>query len=134
MKHLKSSSSDLRRLFEQAITIREIAEPLVSFDSDRDAEAIRVFMDARNFDVVGLREGGRVVGYVRRKDLKQGPVQGCLTPFRDGEVLAESEPLSAAIQALTVRSELFITVLGQVGGIVTKGDLQKAPVRVGCLG
>jgi hypothetical protein len=134
VKHLKSSSSDLRRLFERAITIREIAEPLVSFDTDRNAEAIRAYMEARNFDVVGLRNGGRLAGYVRRKGLKQGPVQGCLTRFREGEVLTESEPLSAAIQALQDRNELFITVLGQVGGIVTKGDLQKTPVRLWLFG
>lgn len=134
MKQLKSSSGDLRRLFERAITIREIAEPVVSFDTDRNAEAIRGFMEARNFDVVGLREGGSVAGYVRCKDLKQGPVQDCFARFREGEVLAESEPLSAGIQALRDRNELFITVLSQVGGIVTKGDLQKAPVRLWLFG
>lgn len=134
MKHLKSSSSDLRRLFERAVTIREIAEPLVSFDTDRDGKTIGAFMDARNFDVVGLREGGRLAGYVRRKDLKEGPAQGCLTRFREGQVLAESAPLSSAIQALRDRNELFITVLDQVGGIVTKGDLQKAPVRLWLFG
>jgi hypothetical protein len=134
MKHLKASPGDLRRLFERAITIREIAEPLVSFDTDRNAEAIRAFMEAQNFDVVGLRESGRLVGYVCRNDLKQGPVQGCLTRFQEGEVLAESEPLSSAIQGLRHRSELFITVLGQVGGIVTKGDLQKVPVRLWLFG
>jgi hypothetical protein len=134
VKHLKSSSSDLRCIFQRAITIHEIAEPLVSFDTDRNGETIRAFMEARNFDVVGLREDGRLAGYVRRTDLKDGPVQGCLTRFRKGEVLAESEPLSAAIQALRDRSELFISVLGQVGGIVTKGDLQKVPVRLWLFG
>ena len=38
MKHLKSTSSDLRRLFERAISVREVAQPLVSFDTDRDPE------------------------------------------------------------------------------------------------
>ena len=71
---------------------------------------------------------------MRRKDLKEGPVQDCLARFRESEVLAESEPLSAGIQALRDRNELFITVLGQVGGIVTKGDLQKAPVRLWLFG
>lgn len=134
MKQLKSTSSDLRRLFERAICIREIAEPLVSFDVDRDTETIRVFMEARNFDVVGLREDGRLAGYVRRKDLKSGPVRECLIRFTKEDALAESEPLLAAVQALRERSELFITVLGQIGGIVTKGDLQKAPVRLWLFG
>jgi hypothetical protein len=134
MKYLKSSSSDLRRLFERAITIREIAEPLVSFDTDSDTESVRAFMDARNFDVVGLREGGRLVGYVRRNDLTHGSVAGCLTRFQAGEVLTERKPLSAAVQALRNQSQLFIRVRGKVGRIVTKGDLQKIPVRLWLFG
>jgi len=55
MKHLRSTSSDLRRLFDHSISVREIAEPLASFDADRDAASIRGFMEARNFDVVGVR-------------------------------------------------------------------------------
>ena len=33
MKQLKSSLGDLRRLFARTITLRDIAEPLVSFDA-----------------------------------------------------------------------------------------------------
>jgi hypothetical protein len=134
MKHLKSTSSDLRRLFERAISIREIAEPLSSFDINRDADSVRGVMEARNFDVVGLRDDGRLVGYVRRKDLAAGAVRDQLIHFGEGDTLSESEPLLAAIQALRDRSELFIAILGQVGGIVTKGDLQKTPVRMWLFG
>jgi hypothetical protein len=134
VKHFKSSSGDLRRLFERAITIREIAEPLVSFDTDHAAEAIRACMEERNFDVVGLRQGGRVVGYLRRNDLTHGSVTDCLTRFQAGEMLAEHEPLSAAVQALRNQTQLFITVRGKVGRIVTKGDLQKIPVRLWLFG
>jgi len=134
MKHLKSTSTDLRRLFERTISVREIAEPLLSFDADRDTQPIRAFMEARNFDVVGVREDGRMVGYVRRKDLKAGPVRDCLNRFTDRDALPESDSLLTAVQALSERSELFITVMGQVGAIVTKGDLQKAPVRLWLFG
>src|SRR5215203_5499603 len=51
VKHLKSKSSDLRRLFQRSITVREITEPLVSFDADRDSASILSFLEARNFDV-----------------------------------------------------------------------------------
>jgi hypothetical protein len=135
VKHLKSKSSDLRRLFERAICVREIAEPLVSFDADRDAAATEAFMDSRNFDVVGVRENGQVVGYVRRNNLKPGRIRDCLVRFGNGEnPITESDPLVSAIQALRNRSELFVTVLGHVGAIVTKGDLQKAPVRLWLFG
>ncbi len=134
MKHHKSTSKDLRQLFERAICIREIAEPLVSFDLDRDAGPILALMADRNFDVVGIREDGRMIGYVRRKDLESGSVRQSLIRFRKDDALAEYEPLLAAMQALRQRNELFITLLGQIGAIVTKGDLQKTPVRLWLFG
>jgi len=123
LKHLRSSSGDLHRLFERAITIREIAEPLASFDIDRDAKAIAEFMDRRNYDVVGLREEGKIIGYLRRQHLNNNPTRNCLIPFVEGDALSEGEPLLSAVRALRNRNEVFVTVLGQVGGIVTKGDL-----------
>jgi hypothetical protein len=134
MKHLKSTSSDLRSLFDRAVSVREVAEPLASFDSDRESESVKFFMDARNFDVVGVRAEGLVIGYVRRADLKPGLLGDSLCRFRDSEVMGESESLLGAIQALQVHSELFINVRGQVGAIVTKGDLQKAPFRLWLFG
>jgi len=103
MKHLRSTSSDLRRLFDHSISVREIAEPLASFDADRDAASIRGFMEARNFDVVGVRENGIVVGYVRRTDLNQGLACDHLRPFLDGDFMPDSESLVSAIQALKER-------------------------------
>lgn len=40
----------------------------------------------------------------------------------------------AAFAALRERRHVFINVLGQVGGIITLGDLQKAPVRMWLFG
>lgn len=134
LKHLKSTSVELRRLFERAIAIREIAEPFRSFDADRDVAPIRTFMDDRNFDVVGIREEGRLTGYVHRQNLSGGPARNYVISFRTEDTLSENEPLLSAIEALRSRPHLFITVLGEVGGIVTKGDLQKAPVRLWLFG
>jgi len=58
VKHIRSSLGDLRTLFVRTITVRDIAEPLVSFDSDHDAPSVRAFMEQRDFDVVGVRDCG----------------------------------------------------------------------------
>jgi CBS domain-containing protein len=134
VKHLKSKSSDLRRLFQRSITVREITEPLVSFDADRDSASILSFLEARNFDVAGVRDAGQVIGFVRREDLRSSPTQSCIQPFSPPDVLAESDSLLEAMDGLTRRRELFVSVLGQVGGIITKGDLQKTPVRLWLFG
>lgn len=134
MKHLKSKSSDLRRLFQRSITVREITEPLISFDADRDSASILRFLEARNFDVAGVREAGQMIGFVRREDLCSTRTLNCIRPFPQSDILSENDSLLEAMEGLTRHRELFVSVLGQVGGIITKGDLQKTPVRLWLFG
>jgi hypothetical protein len=54
----------LRRVFQQAFVVHDIAESLVSFDDNAPAEQIRAFMESRRFEVVGVRRNGCVEGYV----------------------------------------------------------------------
>lgn len=134
MKQLKSSLGDLRRLFVRTITLRDIAEPLVSFDARSSAAEVRAFMEEREFDVVGVRDHGLVTGYVARAALAAGEIAEHRRAFAPTEVLSDSEPLLAAFAALREQRHFFVTVLGHVGGIVTRGDLQKAPVRLWLFG
>ncbi|MFO1488238.1 MAG: hypothetical protein U1F65_07160 [Verrucomicrobiota bacterium] len=134
MKQLKSSVSDLRALFARTVALRDIAEPLASFDSHSAAADVRAFMEAQGYDVLGLRERGVVTGYVLRIELADGAAGQYRRTFSPGDVLPDSEPLVAAFAALREKRHVFITVFGHVGGIVTRGDLQKAPVRLWLFG
>lgn len=134
MKQLKSSLSDLQRLFARTITLRDIAEPLSSFDVGQPAAEVRAFMADRGYDAVGVRRHGVVTGFVRCSELGPGTVGDYREAFSAANVLPDSEPLLAAFAALRERRHVFITVLGQVGGIITRGDLQKAPVRLWLFG
>lgn len=134
MKQLKSSVGDLRQLFARTLVLRDLAEPLASFDHDRPAAEVRAFMEARGYDVVGLREAGVVTGYVARAELAAGAAEQYRRPFEACDVLPDSEPLLAAFAALRERRHIFITLFGHVGGIVTRGDLQKPPVRLWLFG
>jgi predicted transcriptional regulator len=134
VKHLKSSLSDLRRLFERTVTIRDIAEPLVSFDSDHEASAVRRFMSDHSFDIVGIREHGHVRGYVVRTELSSGRLSDHIRDFSAVEVVADTEPLTSAFTVLRERKQVFVTMLGRVGAVVARADLQKAPVRMWLFG
>jgi hypothetical protein len=64
LKHLKSSSQNLRKIFERNITVKEIAEPFASFDIEHPADRVQSFMDEKDYDVVGVMENGVIAGYV----------------------------------------------------------------------
>ena len=121
-------------MFVRTITLRDLAEPLVSFDHTQPAAEVRAFMERREFDVVGVREHGVVAGYVRRDELADGTAGAHLRPFAPGEVWPDNEPLLTAFAALREQRHIFINVLGHVGGIVSRGDLQKTPVRLWLFG
>jgi hypothetical protein len=134
MKHLKSSLRDLRRLFDHELTVRHIAEPFVTFDGPRPAADIRAFMQARDFDVVGVRHDGRVIGFVQRQELEVGAIDDHLLRFDESGVLDESAPLLEVLERLVASPRVFVRVMGEIGAIVTKGDLQKTPVRLWLFG
>lgn len=134
MKHLKSSGHDLRTLFSNRITARDVAEALVSFDAEQPVGLVAHFMEQRDFDAVGVRQHGSVTGYVLREGLGGGTVADNMVIFgqapNDGLILSDTTPLLDVLQALAATPRAFVSILGQVGGIVTRGDLQKAPVRM----
>ncbi len=45
----------LRRVFQQAFIVHDIAESLVSFDGSGSAEEVRSFMQSNRFELVGVR-------------------------------------------------------------------------------
>ena len=123
----------LTRVFRQTFVVHDIAEPLISFDDRTPAETIVDFMDSRQLKVVGIRKDGLVFGHVCRTDLERvGSVD--VTRMEDRQIVPDSLPLQELILRLRDRSHVFVSVFGTVGGIVTRSDLQKPPVRMWLFG
>ena len=120
----------MRRLFNEAIPASSIAEPLVSFDDTCSGTTVGEFMRTRGFDVVGVRSSGLTVGYVDQSEVGEGALAGYLHGFEDDDCLPDRTSLLAAFQVVRQRDRAFVTYLGHVAGIITRGDLQKAPVRM----
>lgn len=134
MKHLKSSFQDLHRIFEQSITVHDIAEPLASFDHDHPSDIALEFMETKGFDVIGVRRDGAVRGYALKEDLGSGTIGSHLCELGEEVVLQESAPMLRALEALATRRWMLVRSFGNPGGIVTRGDLQKAPMRMWLFG
>ena len=124
----------LRRVFQQAFLVRDVAEPLVSFDESASAEETKRFMEEERFHIVGIRTDGRVTGYVNAEDLTSGNCVDHAKPFEPGRVIPDSTPLRELVLHLRDHPRLFVAVFGRVGGIVTRTDLRKPPVRMWLFG
>ena len=135
MKHLKSSLADMRTLFTRSVTARHLAEPLVSFDATSDAMVTHSFMERRDFDVVGVRVDGTTLGYVRRDELQGGTLERFRHAFDETrDIVLEHDTLTTVLERLVEQPIVYVRMMGQVSGIITKGDLQKAPVRMWLFG
>ena len=134
MKQLKSSHQDLREFTLKRITAQYIAESLTSFDTAADALTTQEVLEQHSFDVAGARENGQVIGYINRSDLSGGTVGDHRVDFTQDDVLAASTPLVDVLKQIRGSERAFVEVLGHVGGIITRGDLQKMPVRLWLFG
>ncbi len=125
-----ASALHLRQLFLEGFSVMDIAEPLVSFDAATPAAEVQAVLAERDFDLVGVRRAGLVDGYARRKDLLAGVCGDHARPFTEDDLVADGEPLVAAIRSLAINQRCFVTVLGRAGAIITLHDLEKPAVRM----
>ncbi|MFB2922181.1 MULTISPECIES: CBS domain-containing protein [Aerosakkonema] len=130
MKQLKSTSADLRSLFEDSITVKYVAEPLKSVLATQSAPVVRQWMESLNFDVLGVEDNGIICGYIDRQSLADGLCGDYQRIFHPSELIAASTPLIELLRILRYKTKVFVLDRDRVSGIVTRGDLQKAPVRM----
>ncbi len=129
-----STLQSLRKVFLQAFVVHDIAEPLVSFDDWTDVDKVREVMEAQRLEVVGVRQAGRVKGYLERKQLGTGTCGRYVQPFDERQVILDSSTLAELVPRLKEQRRLFVSILGRVGAIVSRSDLQKPPVRMWLFG
>lgn len=131
---MSSTRHGLQRTFREGFTAEDVAEALVSYDFDQPAAAIQALMQARNFDVAGVRFAGVVAGWVERSALGGGACQDHAHDIEAEVVIDARAPLAEVLDRLDERPFLLVTAFDAVGGIVTRADLQKAPVRMWLFG
>lgn len=125
----------LERVFGEAFVASDIAEALLSFDEGAEARHVLPVLRALRQPIAGVRERGRVAGYVRLEDLGGStPLALLARDFEEADVVLGRARLADAVRQLGGREWLAVTAFGQVGGIVTWADLQKPAVRMWLFG
>jgi hypothetical protein len=124
----------MQHLLNEGITAKDIAEPLLSFDDEKDAIAARNFMRRRRLRLIGIRKGGCVAGYAFSKDIKEGRLGDHLRPFQEDNVVLSDSSLAEVIGVLDRTDPCFVSILGRPGAVITRSDIQKPPVRMWLFG
>jgi len=88
-------------------------------------------MEERDFDVLPLGdEEGTITGYVERESLGNRHCADYKRSFFPSEVVTDSTPLEALFKILWDSPRVFVLENNSITGIITRADLQKAPVRI----
>lgn len=134
MHRLSSYSRSLQEVFEGSVTVRYIASSLASFDTERTAGKIQKWLIRKDYDQVGVRRDGLVVGYALARELTSGALGDHVRDFSDAQLLPIDTPMLEALQLVRNHRRVFITVLGAPHGIITPGDVVKPPVLLWLFG
>jgi hypothetical protein len=122
------------RLFATGFTSEDVAEPLRSFDADADGEAVARVLAEHEAEVAGVREAGRVTGFVETASLISGRLGDQARRFARDQIVHDTSPLPVVVEVLTRRDHCFVEVLGDVGAVVRRADMQKPIVRTWLFG
>lgn len=125
----------LRRALSTAFSARDLAEPLVPLEASMPAALARAVLEERRCAVAGVTSTGRWQGWLQVEDLVEGETCGeACRPFDERPILGEAAPLREVLLALGRSEPLFVSLLGQAAAVITRADLQKAPMRMWLFG
>jgi hypothetical protein len=122
------------RVFATAFVAREIAQPLRSFDEEGPVRRLLESIERHALEVVGVRRDGVCVGYVCPVTRGTGDTAQRARAFAPAQVLAADAPLWEVIRVLTRYDFCFVTAMGDVAGVITRGDMQQPVVRMWLFG
>jgi len=127
-----------KRMFMETFTAKDIAESLLSFDSDTPCERALRDMKNQRCEVASVRISGSVQGYIRVPELTEmSAAAECadhIRHFTVDQVVNGSSPLVDVIHVLTRHEYCFVMVLGNVAGVIGRDDINKPMVRMWLFG
>ena len=131
MQSLKLDSADLRKIFKNSITVKDISSRFIYQNGDKTVKFIKNILITNDYDVMGIQSGDST-GYVIINDLISinGKISKYIKHFEPSDLISETTPLIDIFQLLKEKERIFVLSKNKIDRIVTRSDLQKAPVRM----
>ncbi len=113
---------------------RDIAESLLSFDSE---SSVKKATDAFNYhrqSIASVRINGKIQGYLKKEGLKGEVCGDSMCHYTVDQVIKGTDSLRDVIHVLTRHDYCFVSILGEVSGVITRDDINKPQVRMWLFG
>lgn len=130
MRQLTSTVDDLQRIFTQDLTVLHIAEHFQAIKAEAPSSDALDLMHEHGFDVYGVEEGEQIIGFILSGAPARGTCAETASSFQLDDVVAETTPLLDIIRLLHKKERLYVLSKNRIEYIVTRADLQKAPIRM----
>jgi len=91
-------------------------------------------MSRHGQEVASVRIKGTVQGYVRLTGLDAAACADCLRHFTSDQVITGEATFSDVVHVLTRHDFCFVTMLGEVIGVICRNDINKPMVRMWLFG
>ena len=128
------SDVNFKNKFQQLFTARDIAESLLSFDSDTPVDKARKAFNYHKQGVASIRINGRVQGYIIQQTLKGEVCGDSMRHYTVDQVIKGTASLSDVIHVLTRHDYCFVNIFGEVTAVICREDINKPQVRMWLFG
>jgi len=123
-----------KRMFMDLFMAQDIAEGLLSFDMHSTCSQVRKTLERQRRPVASVRVNGAVQGYIRLADLADGECADCFRHFTADQIVQGSSTFADVIHVLTRHDYCFVKLLDNVGGVISRDDINKPMVRMWLFG
>ncbi|WP_066304095.1 hypothetical protein [Bacillus sp. FJAT-29814] len=126
-----SGYEKLRHIYENNLTVELLAENLTTCNVDDQARDVKNTMSQKDYDIFGVRDKDRVIGFVKRDDLNSDQkIENFVRKFSADDLISDSTSLIDLLDIFQDKEFIFILERNSVSKIVTVADLQKQPIRM----
>lgn len=128
------SDEYFRNKYLDLFSARDIAESLLSFDSETPVEKAANAFNYHKQSVASIRISGKIQGYLKRDGIKGEVCGDSMCHYTVDQVIRGTDSLSDVIHVLTRHDYCFVSILGEVSGVITRDDINKPQVRMWLFG
>lgn len=124
-----------KRQYNDLFMAKDIASPLLSFDAKMSAVEVKESLTRRDCRIATVRVDGDVTGFVVKDRLGlEGNIGRYRRSFSTDQVITGDSGFADVIYVLTRHSLCFLSMLGQIQGVIVREDVNRPFMRMWLFG